>query len=275
MDPNTKESSERPEPVDIESTFNQFVNFYGGKQVANMFENPITTPNADYYFPEQNVIAELKCFENDMASGDGFERMEKLFESWLSRGLIKDDEFFKMAFGVIPYPQQCIKELWASIRKSIDYVLDKAAKQVRETTQLLGKPDASTLLLLCNDGNYGLTHAEYMAMICDLMVHKYANEVDGFVYFTYNQTAIIPGSDIDKQLWTASYSDSAPDKVVDFVDDLGAKYYKFMEDLTGVPIVESQVTDIGEGISTIKKMVYVPKEKVFRKGRKRKSNRRK
>ncbi|AYB33043.1 hypothetical protein [Chryseolinea soli] len=271
MRDNSNEPPERPEPIDIESTFNQFVNFYGGKQVADMFQNKITTPNADYYFPDQNIIAELKCFEKDMASVEGFERMEKLFESWLSRGLIKGEEFIAIAFGRIPYPQQCIMELWTSIRKSVDYVLDKAVKQVRETRKLLGKPDASGLLLLCNDGNYGLTHRELLGVIGNLMASKYSSMVDGFVYFTYNQTVRIPGSDIDHQLWTAAYSENTPDKIVNFVDDLGSKYFKFMEVHTGVPIAESRVMDVKDGVSLIKDMVYVPKEKVFKKAGKQRS----
>lgn len=265
-----KSEMQRPEPIDIESTFNLFVTSHGGRLVSSMFGEKIVTLNADYYFPQQNVIAELKCFENDMSITEGFERMEKLFERWLATELIKENEFFAMACGRIPFPKECYQELWASFRKSIDYVLDKATKQVRETRTLLNKPEALGFLLLCNDGNYGLSHQAYISIIADLMTNKYPTIVDGFVYFTYNQTATIPGSELDWQLWQPSYSNDAPDSLVNFVDDFGAKYYKFMEIHTKVPIVESRTIKADEGLGIVKQMEHIPKEYVFgRKKRKR------
>ena len=57
----------RPTFIDIEPEFNKFVpNFRNGKLVRDLVpDQPDMALNADYYFPDDHVIAELKCMETD------------------------------------------------------------------------------------------------------------------------------------------------------------------------------------------------------------------
>ena len=56
----------RPTFIDIEPEFNKFVpNFRNGKLVRDLVpDQPDMALNADYYFPDDHVIAELKCMEH-------------------------------------------------------------------------------------------------------------------------------------------------------------------------------------------------------------------
>ena len=56
-----------PIHFDIEPTFNEFVRtFRSGKAVRELLTNPSNLPlNADYLFPEDKIIAELKCLEKN------------------------------------------------------------------------------------------------------------------------------------------------------------------------------------------------------------------
>ena len=57
----------RPTFIDIEPEFNKFVpTFRNGKLVRDLVpDQPDMALNADYYFPDDHVIAELKCMETD------------------------------------------------------------------------------------------------------------------------------------------------------------------------------------------------------------------
>ena len=48
----------RPEIVNVENFFNEYVEYFGGQVISKNEENLDDRPNADYLFRNQNVIAE-------------------------------------------------------------------------------------------------------------------------------------------------------------------------------------------------------------------------
>lgn len=73
-----EEPGSKPRFVEIEEDFARFVQTYrGGTIVRNLIPDaPQMEPNADYYFSNDDVIAELKCLRTD--SGDR-EQLSRLF----------------------------------------------------------------------------------------------------------------------------------------------------------------------------------------------------
>jgi hypothetical protein len=249
--------------INIEQSFDSFVQSYGGTRVQSLFDKDIVEPNADYFFKEANVVSELKCFQRDMS--DDFSMIGSLYNKWLDSGTLKQEDFLSTVFGHKKLPDECVSELWNKLSKPIDRVLHKANNQICSTKGLLNVPDANGLLLLCNDGNFGLTHMEYISIISNLLQRKYRDGcIDGFVYFTYNQIAELPGFAYDFTVWVPLYDEDAPLDLANFVDRLGASYYKFMADLTGEPLLYHRKDSLENLISPIEKMRYIPKNLSFR-----------
>jgi hypothetical protein len=87
-------SSSRPLPpkIGIEPEMNQFVKKIGGKLVTEVVGNPSPSfLNADYAFIQDNIIAELKCLNDDKTVDKNLERkIQKLLNSLIDSRQIPD-----------------------------------------------------------------------------------------------------------------------------------------------------------------------------------------
>ena len=258
---------ERPKNLDVEKTFNQFVIEQGGKLVVQLLSK-IETLNADYSFETPDVIAELKCFQKDIfGSEDDIERFGLLVSKWVTKGYIKKEDEFKTLLGANELPIECKRELIERATKTIDSVIYKADKQIIETKKILGRPQAYGLLLLANNGNYFFQNAQFLSVICDLMQRKYLNSsIDGFVFFTINQTTRIPGSDLDWNIWIPSYRGDSDDMTLsNFVDTLGYQFQNvFLPKVTGVQLSERITGSIKDNSEKIREMEYIPKRIIYK-----------
>jgi len=256
---------ERPAPFNVEEIFNQFVKEIDGELISNIITDTNETPNADYIFKNKNIIAELKCFQKDIFGSNDTERFITLLESWTKKGLSPELTFPMLVNG--QFPIEFKSYILQVARKSIDSVIRKANRQIRETKKAMNMPKAIGLVLLCNDGNYFLENNYFFGLICNLMENKYQNsEIDGFVYFTVNQTSRSSEDELDYNVWLPAYRKQADDKLVDFVDQLGSKFMnEFYTKLTGIAPSKILTTDNFEvGIKEIKKLKYLPKDIAYK-----------
>jgi hypothetical protein len=264
----TENKKIRPDPVKIEQSFNQLVIDSGGQLVSSLDSNLILSDNADYYFDSPTVIAELKCFQKDLFNDEeDIQRIFSYFEKWKSKKLIEEGDELKIIFGTKKIPKECWPDLITSASKTIERAIHKGNKQIKETKLFLKKPNAKGLLLLCNDGNYFIQNNNFITLICNLMTRKFLNsEIDGFVYFTYNQTSIIPDSELDWQLWAPFYRDSEDSILAEFVNMLGFKFNDYFSKITGIPMTDHIKFDsYNQAKDLINKMKYIPKDKINKK----------
>lgn len=217
------------EPINAEETFTEFVRKFGGEVISERLSRSPSFKNADFYFPAGNVISELKCFQTD------FPRLklygEKLFElqkKWISESQIS----WAMIWEKEPLPLELRQEYVRLFRTPLQGILKKANKQIRDTKKNLGFASAQGLLIILNDGLYGLQPATTVALISSILINQYS-AIDGFVYLTLNKYVDIPGDDYARLVWWPVYSDRAGDNLVGFVNDLGRNWFTFLEDIIG------------------------------------------
>lgn len=259
----------RPEIVNVEEFFNEYVEFFGGQVVSKSEQNLADRPNADYLFKEQNVIAELKCFQKDLFNNEeDIPRLLNFLDSWEKKNLIKQEDKLKLILGSKKLPKECSIDLINSCIKTIDRAIYKANTQIRESKKTFSIPNSKGLVLLCNDGNYLVQNNVFLKLITDLMQRKYMNsDIDGFVYFTLNQVSIMPESELDWTLWVPSYRIENDNDFADFVNELGHKFNNdFYTKKTGIIPSDKLVHDnLEEGIKSIHKMKHIPKEIIYKK----------
>ncbi len=263
------EELKRPNSVDVEEFFNEFVEYFGGSLVSKLIPNQNDKPNADYVFQSPEVIAELKCFRKDLFNNEeDIERLFSFFKNWKDRKLIEEGDEIKLVLGSKNLPTECYKDLINSCIKTIDRAISKANKQIRETKLTLNKPEAKGLLLLANDGNYFVQNSDFLGLICSLMQRKYLDSsIDGFVYFTLNQISFIPKSQLDWHIWAPAYRLDNDKTLGEFVNNMGSKFLnEFYTCKTGIPPTNKITTsNLEEGTEFIKQMMYIPKEIAYTK----------
>lgn len=263
------EELKRPNPVNVEESFNRFVLENEGQLVSSLVSGNIDTKNADYFFDGPGVIAELKCFQKDLFNNEeDIPRLFAYFDKWKQKGLIEEGDELKLIFGRKTLPIECWQDLLLAVSKTIERAIHKGNKQIKETKILLKKPDAKGLLFLCNDGNYFVQNNVFLKLICDVMTRKYLDsEIDGFIYFTYNQTATIPGSQLDWQLWTAAYRSDGDELLPAFVDQLGSEFNIFYAKETGIPLIDNIIIDSSNEkvAEVINSMRHIPRDIIYKK----------
>lgn len=264
---------ERPQIFDVEQILNEFIQEQRGQLVINLIPKDNKAPNADYYFEESNIIAELKCFQKDLFSNEeDFERVITFFQKWISNGLIVEKNIRKILFHAMPLPEECTRDLINACEKTIDRAIHHADKQIRETKLLLNQPNAKGLVLLANDGNYFLENKDFIGLIANLMQRKYLkSDIDGFVFFTINQVSERQDSDLDWNLWAPFYREENNIELGNFVNELGHNLYtNFLTRVTGIDLTEHIKTDnLEKGIDLIKDLKHIPKENIYKTKKKR------
>ena len=259
----------RPDPVDIENVFNKFVIEYGGVLVSEMMPKDYKGKNADYYFEKELVIAELKCLKKDLFRDESDKgRIFRLFDKWKAKKLIEPGDEFKILFGAKKLPVECNKDLTKAASNSIEDAIRKANRQIRDSKVLLKQPHSKGILLLANDGNYFLSHSKFLGIIGSLMSRKFIkSDIDAFVYFTVNQVAYMPDSELDWQLWIPGYRDDNGEKLGEFIKKMGHDFlHVFIPKINGVALSgHIEIDEFNEAMDAIDRMKHIPKTVAYNK----------
>ena len=215
------------DPLPVEDTWHRFVRSAGGKVVADLLPASPSFENADYFFPDVQVVAEqLKEIQTEfMATTSSRSGLEGL----LGRLVAEQPDWRPKLFGGDgKYPPWFTQEFVRLARPPISRILKKANVQLRETKQHLNIDAFSGVLLLVNDGFTELPPDIVQALICNLLLHSYSS-IDCFVYLSVNRYVEVSGSDEPKLLWHPTYSQRAADSLVQFVEALGRRWFDFLE----------------------------------------------
>ena len=217
-------------PIDVESTWREFVRLVGGHVVEDLVSEPRTFKNADFFFPSLPGVAELKEIETEFDKSTVF---REGFLSLLERVKKEDQNWRPLLFGGSgKYPKWFTLELIHLFRPPLSRILKKANRQIRETKAHLQISNPTGILVFVNDGFTALDPHFVRILVCDILVGSYSS-IDCILYITVNRYVKIAGSNVPRLLWMPSYSKRAPDSLVHFVDDLGRKWYDFLETKIG------------------------------------------
>jgi hypothetical protein len=232
-----------PPLIEIEPTFARFVpTFRGGRIVSDLIAKSGMPLNADYFFPADNVVMELKCLEkNPTEAADWPDRIRRAFEA--AGGSFED------AGSVVrgaPVPDEVAAKLFGWLRGAIRGSVKVGNRQIRATKQALGKPDARGVLLIANDNHYGFVPAGMVELISDAVATLGDSHVDAVVYFTPNVFHRVDNSDVAWTLWVPSYAEGGDASIQEFVNALGRKWHDFVEATTGNPYVARRELDIAQ-----------------------------
>lgn len=239
------ENIQPPPDMDVEETFNEFVEDFGGELVSKLFEGNGKRPNnADYFLRNRSVVAELKCLEknyfNDRKVG---EKLDVMMNRWAKEGLLRPEHIKGGRFQTDDLPKQCAFEVFKVFSAPTKEAVEKANKQIKETKKYFGVPDAKGLLILANDGNYSINPQLMMQILGNLLKSRYRG-IDSFIFFTPNMRAYAP--DIDRQfnVWISGRSRPSSNAVEsEFLHEIQQGWVSFLERKTGETVTQFHIED--------------------------------
>lgn len=135
-------------------------------------------------------------------------------------------------FRSAEHPEEYVKDFLRLFRPALSRIIKKANTQIKDTKKELDRPHVSGILLLANDDFLSLEPQFILNIVGELLTHSYSS-IDAFVYFTLNHYVEIPGNDYANLIWVPTYSERAPNSLVDFVNKLGNQWSQFLEIETG------------------------------------------
>ncbi|MFK3648015.1 hypothetical protein ACI2IY_06195 [Lysobacter enzymogenes] len=232
--------------INVEHAFADFVRAFGGEVLEDTLGTGVSFKNADYLFREIGVIGELKRLVSDTTDDAGLQRkIQEKFDRWMEDGTIG------LVYGTNrinsrQLPEHCQRELIDIFRPAIQRRIVEANKQIRSTAAELGIANAKGLLLIANDGNFGL-EADAARYLIGKAIGNSCSSIHSIIYFTVNMRASSPMTDKDALVWMNLNRRSILAPVdPDFVKRLFDDWLKYLENMLSVTIdpIEADRTDL-------------------------------
>lgn len=218
------------DPIPVEATWREFVRSVGGDVVEDLVPEPRAFENADFIFRNVSMVAELKEVETEFGRSSA---VREGFRALIKRVMEEDPNWRPLLLGGSgEYPRWFSGEFVRLFRPAVSRILKKANRQIRETKAHFGISESTGMLIFVNDGFTELEPHFVRAVACDLLVNSFSS-IDCFLYMTVNRYVEVAGSDVPRLLWMPSYSERANDSLVELVDDLGRRWYEFLETKIG------------------------------------------
>lgn len=213
-----------------EPHWNDFVQSVGGELVHPLIKRQ-GVKNADYLFPANKVVAELKIFETEFAHTA--ESMARVGDAIARNPGIDPDDPLKPLRG----------ELLNIMRMPLQRIIKKANRQIKETKHELNLTGWDGLLIVVNDEFRGAPPALVRDLCGSILAGTSYNSVDCFVYMT-NHYVELPDNPYACLLWAPMYAPNASNELLDFVNELGRKWRLYVTAVEGPFDYEAEQDDI-------------------------------
>ena len=237
-------SHERSPMIAIEKGFDSCVKEIGGIKVSDVVGSSPGFSNADYIFNEYDVIAELKCLEEDKIKDKNLrDKASEIYEQYLKKGKAPVVVFGTMKITTEGFPEEFKREISELYRVPIHTVIKKANQQIRETKKHLNKENSHGLLILANDGHTALEPSLAMWILHETFRRYSFSSINSIIYFTANLKAEHPDIDKDILVWIPSYrlpENKCPEQLL---NRLQKNWFKHVSKITGEFVEEIQATD--------------------------------
>ncbi|MFZ6644410.1 hypothetical protein ACO0LO_01730 [Undibacterium sp. TJN25] len=219
-----------PDPLPVEATWRDFVRSIEGSVIEDLVPPPRDFQNADFLFPKDAVVAELKEIHTEFSQSTSFKKGLHL----LMTRLVKEKPEWRPALlgGDGTYPDWFPREFARIFRPALGRILKKANSQIKETKEKFNITSPTGVLLLVNEEFTSIDPTLICALVCDILANSYSS-ISAMVYVTVNRYVKIPGSNEPKLLWVPCYAPNAGNELVNFINTLGAKWGDFLEEKIG------------------------------------------
>lgn len=237
--------------IDIQKELATCVNAIGGQVLDEVLVSP-TFKNADYWFPEYNVVAELKQLsENILEKDDYKKKLTDMYWRWVREGLVPQPTGNKVRISTRNIPEKCAYEWVELFKKRLESsTVRKANTQIKETKKHFNAPSAKGLLLLANDGNLGFTPSMVSHLLARMLRTSYSS-INSIIYFSANHPVSKLGIPIPSHFWIDAFVGQREQAPKELREKLQKEWMRHYSGLIDGPLYEFLMPNTTEVIDAI------------------------
>lgn len=206
-----------------------------GARLFDDEQGPNKPTNPDYWFPQHNVIVELKCLTEDLRSDKNFNsQVARMYREWAAKGLVPPG---MKSFSTSKIPEACAREFMNHVKARLESsVLRKANRQMKSTKASIS-PDAKGLLLLVNEGNY-LFPPKVMLHLLARAINAQYHGIDSVIYASVNEPVCVSAYSEPVRFWIDGTLRSRNPPPLAFREMLANAWMAHLSRVSGEPIIE-------------------------------------
>lgn len=231
--------------VDVQKELDICVKAVGGV-LLDEDHGPKDPTKADYWFPDANVVGELKCLSDNYFDDLSFnDWLNGQYQDWVLRGLAKDISG-RTFVNLAHLPSICAHEVTSFLRKRLDGSLKQANLQIKNSRKELKANSALGLLILVNDGNSALPPGMIRNIVARSLPHRFSG-INSIIHFTANLRSDLPGVEKDLLFWCDFNVKSVrPPAPRDLIDQLRLTWLSRYSNISGeaIPSFSGSATNL-------------------------------
>ena len=228
--------------IDTEAEFKTVVRGMGGVVLDDSLPKSRDFSNADFWFPEHQVVAELKCLEEELGNKSDFQKkISALYDLWVRDGRVQPRTEARFTMNLRDIPESCAHEFIEIFKKRLEFsTIKKADKQIKQTKAHLGCENAQGWLLIANDGNLAMKPDMMLHLLFRIIRSKY-NAIHAVAYFSANQSVSIPGIPVPSFFWIDGILPGRQPPPTVLRRQMETEWMQHHSTLVSVPIFQIQV----------------------------------
>lgn len=229
----------------VETVFDRIVEKVGGCRVDTLFASDGNAPlNADYYFRDAGVVAELKEIVADLHEDTALrERLGNILHRYVGqKGVPLLAGTQRLRIDLLP--DDCRHEMMLPLRRKLEGPVKKAARQIKQTKLELNEPNARGLLVLVNEGSTFL-RPDIAFYFLHQMLKGQHSSIDQVVYCSINMLVTTPSVQEGARFWATSRVEGRQEIPLSFMHQLYKSFRCVIDKQTGVAGVPI-IVDSGE-----------------------------
>jgi hypothetical protein len=220
--------------INPETLMDRTVCAVGGQRIRELIGVNPSFDNADYVFPSENILVELKSLEKDFLNDRTvYEKMHILYNRWVDEGKDVPIVYGEDILRTDQIPAEYARELIGIFKDRLESsVLRKANRQIRETKENLDYPDALGLLLLSNEGNFAFDGE----MVAHVLMHSLGSKfssIEHVILFSANLRVVASATLPSASPFISIHFPNRRQPTDEFLHKLGSSWYEVLGAATG------------------------------------------
>ena len=214
--------------------FTASVKAAGGVSLDETLKSP-AFENADYWFENHETVVELKCLSKNGMTDDVFrDWLSQRHKHWVQRGWAPRPTGSTVKVNLRSLPRQCYEDVLEKLAKKLESnVVRKANRQIRETRQYFGRPSASGILAIANDGDQSLPPGMVKNALARLLKTQKYPCISNVIQFSANSSVEISGDSNVYAYWVDSFMPGRRSAPRSLIQDLEQAWRKEHQSRTG------------------------------------------
>lgn len=210
----------------------------GGQRVTTVLGKKPGHKNADFFFPSESVISELKCLDDDKIVDERIiEKASQLYAAELLSGQAPVVAFGTVRMTTENFSDEYKQKIGNLYRVPIERLVRDANQQIEETGQALKITRPLGLFLLANNNHTALDPQHAWYIVNQILMQDKYQSINTAVVFSGNLAAVLPNSPNRVDYWIEVQRFGIPPVDSAFLDSLRQAWYARLAQILGKPSI--------------------------------------